>query len=201
MKIAFAWDNGGMVRGSEKTKGTRRLTREESGLRYDMSQFSSMKDVLEQLFGNPTYMRLKETASLSDWKKSTSQLLRAIELSIKATVTVADDDWRDAIADEIQLGLKLLQSVQHMDDLFCVLSATLTTIVFTQIGAMPKYRFTRKTVPLTERFWILNRYRTVQYVQTATQKEASTQQRETRQKQSDELRQKYPPIALPRHTK
>jgi hypothetical protein len=68
---------------SNKRPSKRRFSREESGLRYDMQQFYSMKVVLEQLFGKPTYQRLKETASLKDWKDSTSKLLRAIELSIR----------------------------------------------------------------------------------------------------------------------
>jgi len=158
-------------------KPKRRLSRKESGLRHDMSQFSPMKAVLGQLFGNPTYKRLKETASVNDWKDSTSKLLKAIELSIKLSVSVADDDWREAIASEIQKGLKRIQSADRMDELFCSLSATLTRVAFTQIGEWPRYYSRTQTVPLTKDFWTLNSNRTAQYVQTVAQKETTARQR------------------------
>jgi len=177
---------------SNKKPPKRRFSREESGLRYDIQQFYSMKVVLEQLFGKPTYQRLKETASLKDWKDSTSKLLKAIELSIKVSVSVADDDWREAIAFEIQHGLRSIQFAEHMDEVFCSLSAALTRIVFTQIGQWPRYYSRAKTVPLTEDFWILNSNRSAQYVQTAIQKENATRQREEREAKVKELQLKYP---------
>ena len=65
------------VKSGQMTKSKRSSSR-EAGIRYDMSQFYSMKDVLEQLFGKRVYLRLKETASLKDWKDSTIKLLNAI---------------------------------------------------------------------------------------------------------------------------
>ena len=170
-------------------KRKRRLSREESGLRHDVSQFYSMKAVLEDLFGHPTYLRLKETGSFSDWKDAIAKLLRAIELSISLSVEVADDDWRAAIEFEIQSGLEFVQSADHMDELFCGFSATIARIVFTQIGQMPRYGVSRQTVPLTKEFWKLNSYRTVQYVQTVTQKETAARQREKREAIAEEVQQ------------
>jgi hypothetical protein len=139
-----------------------------------------MKAVLDQLFGNPTYQRLKDTATLKDWKESTSKLLKAIGLSIKLSVSVADDDWRDAITSEIQRGLKSIQSDDQMDELFCSLSAALTRIAFMQIGQMPRHGVKRwpKGVPLMKEFWTLNSSRSAQYVQTAAQRDTAPRQRE-----------------------
>jgi len=48
------------------------------GLRFDMSQFYPLKAVLEELLGHHVYLRLKETATLPDWKDVIQKLLRAI---------------------------------------------------------------------------------------------------------------------------
>jgi hypothetical protein len=64
-------------------------------IRYDMSQFYPLKAVFEQIFGKRAYRKLKETATLSDWKVETKKLLKAIELSIVETVKVADADFHE----------------------------------------------------------------------------------------------------------
>ena len=62
-------------------------------LRFDMSQFYALKAVLEELLGHRVYSRLKETATLPDWKDVIQKLLRAIKIAIESTVDIADDDW------------------------------------------------------------------------------------------------------------
>jgi len=152
----------------------------ESGIRYDMSQFYSMKDVMEQLFGRRAYLRLKETASLKDWKDSTIKLLRAILLASESSIAVADDDWRNEITDVVKLGVKLISSADHISDLFSSLAATLTQIAFVQIGCMPNHRSQQKTVPLTKEWWTIRHFRSVQYVQSEAQKAALVQMQENR---------------------
>lgn len=150
----------------------------ETGIRYDMSQFYSMKDVMEQLFGKRAYLRLKETARLKDWKDSTIKVLNAILLASESSIVVADDDWRNEITDAVKLGVKLISSADHISDLFSSLAATLTRIAFVQIGCMPNHRSQQKTVPLTKDWWTLSRFRSVQYVQTEAQKAALVPVRE-----------------------
>ena len=152
-------------------------------IRADMSQFYPMKSVLEQLFGKRCYRRLKETANLTDWKKETDKLLRCIELAIDTTVDVADDDWRLEIKNSLEMGRKNIKSAESITNLFSFLSATLTRLVFTQIGDLP-YRGGVETVPLSARYWRLSGYRTVQYVQSKAQYQNQEQLREQRNKRN-----------------
>lgn len=142
-----------------------------SELRYDMAQYYSMKVMFEHVFGNRSYRRLKETATFQDWKKETVKLLQAIRLSIISTVEVADDDFFGQVDIEIEHGKKLISSTEQIDDLFAVLSATLTRIVFLQIGLIPN-NYRCKTVTLRKNNWVLDTFRSVQYVQNHEQKEA-----------------------------
>ncbi|MGD0859622.1 MAG: hypothetical protein ABR912_09905 [Terracidiphilus sp.] len=153
---------------------------QETGIRYDMSQFYSMKDVMEQLFGKRAYLCLKETASLKDWKDSTIKLLNAILLATESSIAVADDDWRNEITDAVKRGITLISSADHISDLFSCLAATLTGIVFVQIGCMPNHRSEQKTVRLTKDWWTLSHFRSVQYIQSEAQKAALVQAQEKR---------------------
>lgn len=157
---------------------SKRSSSQDTGIRYDMSQFYSMKDVMEQLFGKRAYLRLKETASLKDWKDSTVKLLNAILLASESSVAVADEDWRNEITDAVKLGVKVISSSEHISDLFSSLAATLTRISFVQIGCMPNHRLQQKTVPLKKDWWTLRHFRSVQYVQSEAQKAALIQVRE-----------------------
>jgi hypothetical protein len=137
-----------------------------------MSQFYSLKAVLEEVLGRRVYLTLKETATMKDWRKATTRLLKAVEFALTCTVSVFDQEWRDDIAAAISHGQDTIKSSTTISDLFAALSATLTRIVFLQIGFMPSRRNYADTVPLTADFWTLNQYRNVQYVQTASQKAA-----------------------------
>lgn len=159
---------------------SRRASSQETGIRYDISQFYSMKDVMEQLFGKRVYLRLKETANLKDWKDSTIKLLGAILLASESSTAVADDDWRNEIKDTVTVSINLISSADHISDLFSSLAATLTRIVFVQIGCVPNHRLAHRTVRLTKEWWTLSRYRSVQYVQNEAQKAALIQVREQR---------------------
>jgi hypothetical protein len=150
----------------------RRPTHDEIGIHFDSTQFYAMKAFLERTLGHPIYLKLKDYAPLKEWQKAIIRLLDAMELAINSTVEVADQEWRDDIAEAIQLGRDLIKGSEKIGNLFAVLSATLTQVVFLQIGLMPSRPFHGKTVPLTADFWTLNRHRSVQYVQTAAQRQA-----------------------------
>ena len=152
----------------------------QTGIRYDMSQFYSMKEVMEQLFGNRTYLRLKETAGLKDWKEASIKLLNAFLLASESSIAVADDDWRDEIINTVKTGVNLISSACEISDLFSSLAATLTRVAFIQIGSMPDHRAQRKTVRLTKEWWTLSHFRSVQYVQSRVQRAALDEMRESR---------------------
>jgi hypothetical protein len=126
----------------------RRLSDQERGLRYDMSQFYRMKAVLEEVFGSKVYRKLKETGRFKDWQCETSRLLDAIRLSIKGTVKIADDEWRDEIADLIEQGQHGIREAETMGDLFAALSSALARITFVQIGMRPSHNRAVKPIPM-----------------------------------------------------
>ena len=93
-------------------------------------------------------------------------------MAITSTVAVADQEWREDIGAAIRRGQEAIKGSATISELFAALSATLTRIVFIQIGLMPSRYAYAKTAPLTAEFWTLNEYRSVQYVQTAAQRQA-----------------------------
>ena len=139
-------------------------------LRYDMSQFYPLKAAFEELLGHRVYLRLKETATLRDWKQEIQKLLRAIKIAIKSTVEIADDDWFADIDIIIELGKNLITGSKTVTELFAHLSATLTRLVFLQIGFLPLDRQLKDAIPLRKEWWTLKTVRTVQYVQNNGQR-------------------------------
>ena len=139
-------------------------------LRFDMSQFYPLKAVLEELLGHRVYSRLKETATLRDWKDVIQKLLRAIKIAIESTVGIADDDWFADIDSVLELGRTQIAESKTVTDLFASLSATLARLVFLQIGFLPLGRQQKETIPLTKEWWTLTTVRTVQYVQNNRQR-------------------------------
>jgi len=142
-----------------------------TSFRYDMSQFYSLKATFEKILSRRTYLKIKETGTLADWKRETNKLLRAIALSVVATVKVADEKFFVEIEREIEYGKEIVACANDAAELFAALSATLTKLVFLQLGCIPSHN-RAESVPLHERNWVLNRVRSVQYVQTTEQRAA-----------------------------
>jgi hypothetical protein len=138
-------------------------------IRADLAQYYSIKSVFEQILGQDSYKKLKDYGSLKDWKLESTRLLKAISLAINETVEVADIDWREEIKEEIQKGISLVKSSHEIDELFSRLAATLTKIVFLQIGFIPRRHGSIERITLIPRNWKLNIVRTVQYVQNEEQ--------------------------------
>jgi hypothetical protein len=143
-----------------------------NGIRYDISQFYPLKAAFEQILGRRTYRKLKETATLSDWKVETKKILKAIELSIAETVKVADAEFYKEAKQLIELGHIHIKSAKDISELFASLSATLTRIIFLQIGYIPAHN-SLESVPLTQKNWNLACVRSIQYVQSTEQKEVA----------------------------
>lgn len=143
-----------------------------NGIRHDMSQFYPLKAAFEQILGKRTYRKLKETATLSDWKVETKKLLKAIELSHIETVKVADAEFYKEAKQILELGVRHIRSAEDISELFANLSATLTRVVFLQIGYIPAHDRV-ELIPLTKKNWNLACVRSVQYLQSSGQKETA----------------------------
>jgi hypothetical protein len=160
------------IKPGDKVEPPKRSSPNEAGLRHNTSELSSIKHLLEEIFGQPTWYKLKETGSIRTWKTETARLLRAIDLSIKSTVEISDDQWRRDMAELIADGIKRIDRAKYIDELLSDLAATLTRIVFLQIGLIPSHYGASATLPLVARNWTLKGHRSVQYVQNDAQRAA-----------------------------
>ena len=143
-----------------------------NAIRSDMSQFYPLKAALEQILGERTYRKLKETATLPDWKLETKKLLKAIELSIIETVKVADADFYTEAKEILELGHAHIKSAKEISELFASLSATLTRLVFLQIDYIPAHHRV-ESISLAQKNWNFSCVRSVQYVQSIAQKKTA----------------------------
>lgn len=139
--------------------------------RHDLSQFYPMKAALEDLFGRECFAKLKESATLAEWKAECRRLLKALEVAVRVNVPIADAEWHDEIRSVLRLGRSHVASAKTVGELFCAVGATLTRVAFLQLGAIPN-RPTADSVSLAERHWRLDAFRSVQYVQTEKQRES-----------------------------
>ena len=151
-----------------------------TGIRHDLSQYYSIKDLFELVLGKASFKKLKDAGSIKDWKLESVRLLKAISLSVEATVEIVDQEWIDEFHDLINKGASSVESSSEIDELFASLAATLGQLVFLQIGFLPHAHRTMERVPLTVSHWKLNLIRSVQYVQSEDQRR--TQFRITKRK-------------------
>ena len=136
-----------------------------TAIRSDLHQYYPMKAFFEEILGRASFIKVKDYGPLKRWKAETVCLLKAVTLSIAATVEIADEEWKAEINVEIEHGISLVKSSSEIDELFSCLSATLAKIVFLQIGFVPRGHRSVNRVALTPHNWKLNPVRSVQYVQ------------------------------------
>lgn len=142
-------------------------------LKHDISQYHFLKATFEKLFGRNAWYEIKECTSVSKWNKYCQKTLSALEIAAKETVTVFDDEWMDTLSDEINKGKEKIENAITIDEILATLSGTLIRISFHQLGHFPDRQMI-KSITLNKRYWNLNSYRSVQYVQSKDQKENST---------------------------
>lgn len=152
-------------------KKRRNLSREDAGIKHGLDHFYTMKAVIEHLFGNAEFMKVKMTASMPEWRKQTCKILDALALSIKSTVRIADELWFEEVNDFVAYGKAGIVRSETLDEVFAHFGAAMTKIAFTQVGLMPS-RSGSKKVAMTADWWTLDQLRSVQYVQNPAQKEA-----------------------------
>ena len=144
-------------------------------IRADLNQYYPMKAVFEEILGKASFMKVKDYGSLKRWKGETICLLKAVAMSIGATIEIADEDWKAEVSSEIKHGISVVKSSSEIDELFAALAATLARVVFLQIGFLPRGHRYVERVALTPRNWKLDLVRSVQYVQNEQQR--ATQER------------------------
>ena len=141
-------------------------------LRADISQYQALKAAIEQLLGTQAWLDLKECTSVPMWSEYVLKLFAAVRISIEASIEIRDEAWVAEVQENLDRGAMAAKSAKDFDDLLSALTATLLRQVFLQIGMIPT-RSTAHKITLAPKFWTLNGQRSVQYIQTPKQIEAS----------------------------
>ena len=142
-------------------------------MRYNEEDGYALKHLFESLFGRNAWLEIKHSTDLGQWKKYSLRVLSALEVSAKATVQVADEEWFGQFTSTIEHGKRRVNSSKDFEQLFASLAASLGEISFLQLGMMPM-RSTQENISLRHHGnWKLDRYRSVQYVQSAEQRAAT----------------------------
>lgn len=141
-------------------------------LRHDISQNYALKAAIEELLGNQAWLDLKETTSVATWRRYIIKLIDAIEISINESIEIRDESWEIMVKENLSIGRQSAKTAKNIEDLLSVFSATMLRQVFLQIGLCPS-RETTKLVTLSRENWRLNTHRSVQYIQSPAQIEAT----------------------------
>jgi hypothetical protein len=158
-----------------------------------LEHLAPLKFTLERLFGTNTWYELKESTSVTKWRKHLLRAIGAIRVAFFETVKVRDDKLAQAVTENLARGEQALKTARTLEDLLAAFSSTLTEQVFIQLGTVPRRR-PGSDVTLNPKFWQLDGFRSVQYVQTKEQLEAvfwSEQQRELGVSAQSSLYAKY----------
>lgn len=126
---------------------------------------------MENVFGSDAWYALKESNHIPTWRKYAEKMLKAIELSIKDTVEIYDDEWMLQIEESIQRGMEGLKGTNAIDEIIAVLAGVLINVSFLQMGHIPRRSGNTKKYSLRKGKWQFNSYRSVVYLQSREQKE------------------------------
>lgn len=151
-------------------------------IRADLGQYYPMKQFFETILGRRSFAQVKDYGPLSSWRAESEKLLTAIGLAAKATVEVADDEWRTEVQDLLTRGLSRIKSVKSIDELFASLAATLGELAFLQLGFVPRGHYKEEWIPMVLGNWKLTPVRTVQYVQSRKQLAAQEKMKRSRKR-------------------
>lgn len=75
-----------------------------------------MKSALEDLFGSDAWYALKESNHLGTWRKYAERTFRAVELSIKDSVEIYDEEWMKDVSLCLQQGIEQLKLADSIDE-------------------------------------------------------------------------------------
>ncbi|QXZ08704.1 hypothetical protein KUF54_11590 [Comamonas sp. Y33R10-2] len=142
-----------------------------SEIRSNLSQYYASKALFETVLGRDAFVRVKDFGSLAAWRENYSKLLGAIRVSVEATVKICDEEWKSQVALLLTHGLDGVKTAKSIDEIHASAAATLGELAFLQLGFVPLGHRTCKNIPLVPKNWDMSPVRTVQYVQSPTQRE------------------------------
>ncbi len=137
----------------------------------EYSKYLTLKNSVEDIFGSDAWYALKESNHIPTWKRYSINILKALRQSILDTVEIYDDDWLKELHEYIDYGISNIKHQKEIDEVIAVLTGTLISLSFHQVGFKPKLKSNRRKPVIRKGQWKLNQYRTVAYMQSATQKE------------------------------
>lgn len=137
----------------------------------EYTKYLSVKSALEDLFGSDAWYALKESNHLGTWRKYAAKTLKAVELSVKDSVQIYDDEWMLEVSRCLQNGKEHLDLADSIDEIVGVLAGTMIEMSFLQLGHMPRRQGKPGPYPLRKGEWKMNGFRSVAYLQTRQQKE------------------------------
>jgi len=137
----------------------------------EYTKYLSVKSALEDLFGSGAWYAPKESNHLGTWRKYADRTLKAVELSVRDSVEIYDDEWMQEVSRCLQNGKKDLDLADSIDEIVGVLAGTMIEMSFIQLGHMPRRKGTPGPYPLRKGEWKMNGFRSVAYLQTREQKE------------------------------
>jgi len=87
----------------------------------EYSKYLSLKSSIENLLGTEAWYALKESESVSTWRKYLGKVLKALRVSIHETVQICDDDWLSEVDALVEQGLGSLKRQRSIDELIDLL--------------------------------------------------------------------------------
>ena len=139
-----------------------------------------LKFALENVLGSEEWYRLKDTRSVTDWRKSLLKALRSTDVAISASVQIADEAWRETACEILEHGRESIKDAVGISNLFSAFGACYMQFSFHQLGFMPRRKGKKAKIRATPANWNLAIYRSVQYVQSEAQKLRSEYSSDTR---------------------
>ena len=136
------------------------------------SKYLPVKSAIENLFGERAWYALKESNSVSTWRKYTEKTLKAIQFSIHQTVKHCDREWLSEIDEKIENSFAQSKACRGIDELIAVLAGTFINLSFLQIGYMPHRSGSKRNFMLRKHFWDMSHHRNVVYLQSKEQRES-----------------------------
>lgn len=137
----------------------------------EYTKYLPFKSALEDLFGSDAWYALKESNHLGTWRKYAEKTFKAVELTIRDSVQIYDDEWMLDVTSCLSRGKDQLKLATSIDDIVGVVAGTMIEMSFLQIGHMPRRKGKPGPYALRPGEWRFDGFRSVAYLQTKTQKE------------------------------
>ena len=135
--------------------------------------YHTIRTMFGSLWGQQAYQDLKNYKTIKEYRKYAKKTLEASKLAIQKTVLVYDETWKKESLKLIGKGLERIKETSDFEHLFAILAETYIRLSFHQIGNFPNSNTGDKVTLRNKKLWTLNGFRSVQYVQTCGQKNAS----------------------------